>query len=137
MKKMIVFALMSLVTVAASANRGFGPDQEYPIFSCIQTPAIPDNTVSLEVITGGFAGLTRIKLSVSTIAGPRSQSFYVNKADKVNTPEGHIIYVGKDLSLDISSDKNADGTRAATLTSQNGSNAQPVQLSCVQHARVF
>jgi hypothetical protein len=132
MKNMIVFALMTLVTVAASANRGAGADQEYPIFSCLQTQVVPDNTASLQVITGGFAGLTRIKLSVSTFAGPRSENFYVRPAAQADTPAGHVIYNGKNISLDITSDQTEDGGRAAVLTVQQGQNVHTIEMTCKQ-----
>lgn len=135
MKNMIVFALMTLVTVAASANRSVGADQEYPIFSCLQTQLVPDNTASLQVITGGFAGMTRIKLSVSTFAGPRSENFYVRPASQAETPAGHVVYNGQNISLDISSDQATDGGRAATLTVQQGANTHSVQMTCKQHMR--
>lgn len=138
MKKMMLIALMSLVAMNASAFAGAGADQEYTVFSCVQTPLIPDNTISLKVITGGFAGLTRIELERSTFAGPSTSNYYVRQVTQTKkTPPSHIAYTGKDIRLAISSNEDSRGYRPATLSLLKGKNRYDVNMYCQMHLRAL
>ena len=132
MKNAMIIALLSLTAVSASAFRGAGADREYSVFSCTQTPAIPDNTISLEVINGGITGMTRIQLSTSTFAGPRTENYFVRQQPQKQ--QGLVEYAGDKIALAISSQTDSEGYRVATLKLKKATEVI-VRMHCQQHMR--
>lgn len=136
MKNLIVIALMSLMTTSAFAFVAAGQqggDQEYAQFTCNQVRFIPDATISLKVITGGIAGLTRLEITTGTIGGPRVHSVIVHALPATRTPS-QLVYVGKDVTLKISStQEDKQGNRPSVIKFGQGSDAQSFDMVCQQH----
>lgn len=122
MKTMIAL-FIGLISTNAFASYS-GADQEYPIVKCEQAKRRADDGLYLEVVTGGFAGLTRVQVSQSYIWGVQETS-YIVKETPANPRDFNptTVFKGANFSLSIYSiliDENGKHAGVVKFKQKNG-----------------
>jgi len=87
MKKLLFVLLVGFPLLAA--------DEFVVLYQCY-TPRIVDGGYQLTVESGGFAGITQVKLAANTFAGSEFLSQYIVN---MNEMSGSTIFAGKDIKL--------------------------------------
>lgn len=137
MKKMMIVALMSFIGFNASAY--MTADQEHTVFECELLQSYPDKGLQLEVVEGGFAGLTRVKIAESLVWGVKKSSVIVRQTPiDPRVIMSQVTYKAKNLTLVISLiDVDGQGTKRGTLIIGNKKASRTEELKCQMHAIAF
>lgn len=127
--KAILGALIALTGV--TANAVYRPDMQYTTLKCIAAVARPDVTMSVEVIEGGFAGLTELRISRFFEGQGEVNSYIVEQVQQnprvAGAPKIYINHAENvSLSVNFTSSPDQNGYNFATLIE----NGQPEQVKC-------
>lgn len=111
-----------LVSAAASSVMAQGADMITVRYNCKQAVASKKLTMNVQMLVGGFAGLTQIR--VSKISGKKKTvETYIVKQDKPvpGLAGGATVYRGQDgMSFSINQTTNPMMSRKATLVEEDG-----------------
>jgi hypothetical protein len=129
MNKLLI-TLLTLVSVSAFATGG--ADMEYVAVECSSVSSGPDHGLDLQVIEGGFAGLTRIVTAESWIGGVRTNNYIVRSRQlPPNQANNFKIYESKKVALQIDiTKKDADGKFESKFVVKGDVRSHSVLMKC-------
>lgn len=119
MKKLMIALLVS---ATASSVMAQSADMITVRYNCKQAVASKKLVMTVQILTGGFAGLTQIRVS-KTISKKKSVETYIVKQDKPipGLAGGATVYRGQDgMSFSINQTTNPMMSRKATLVEEDG-----------------
>lgn len=119
MKNLMIALMVSATTSAAMAQSA---DMITVRYNCKQAVASKKIVMNVQMLTGGFAGLTQIRVT-KTIKEKKSVETYIVKQDKPipGLAGGATVYRGQDgMSFSINQTTNPMMSRKATLVEEDG-----------------
>ncbi len=93
-------ALIALSATAAHAEIRF-PDQQYTVLKCADNDHVVDYGTDIEIVSGGFAGLTLAHVSEETIHGPAELATVAVHSVPQTHSVAPVVYEGQDFELAI------------------------------------
>ena len=129
MKKTMLFLALNLLSLSTFA----AGDMEEVIFECQPAVLRPDVGLSLKVIEGGLAGMTRIEVRRSMLGHTQADNYIVKRnLDNLGSAGSAFELKGRDIifSINLTTTPRPDHLRIATLVTK----AQGVEkLLCKIH----